>query len=239
MKAATREWADKAEADYAAALLMRRSRKKFSRDIVCLSTRRLRGGSWWIMEIIIRNALPEDGEMIAAIYSPYVKDTPISFEEKPPSGEEMGERVRETIEQYPYLVAEEGGRLVGYVYASQHGARASYRWSVNVAVYLAATHYRRGIGTLLYRELFALVECQGYAMAYAGITLPNPNSVGLHESLGFKLVGVYHNAGYKLGAWRDVGWWELPLKKSAASNPPEPTPWPLMPEFQPIVKRLS
>jgi L-amino acid N-acyltransferase YncA len=191
------------------------------------------------MEITIRNALPADGERIAAIYAPYVKNTAVSFEEKPPSGEEMGSRIRETIEQYPYLVAQDAGRVVGYVYASQHGARASYRWSVNVAVYLDSTHHRRGIGTLLYRELFALLEMQGYAMAYAGITLPNAGSVGLHESLGFKFVGVYHDAGYKLGAWRDVGWWELPLKKSAALRPAEPTPWALMPEFLAIVKKLS
>jgi L-amino acid N-acyltransferase YncA len=176
------------------------------------------------MQILIRNARPEDGAMIADIYAPYVTDTPITFEETSPSGEEMAARVRETIARFPYLVAEEAGRVVGYVYAGPHHLRVSYRWSVNVAVYLAATHHRRGIGTLLYRALFALLKKQGYVMAYAGITLPNPSSVGLHESLGFTPVGIYHNAGYKLGAWHDVGWWELPLAILPETNPPEPVP---------------
>ena len=99
-------------------------------------------------EIVIRNARPEDGTTIAAVYAPYVKETPISFEETPPSGEEMAGRVRETIQRFPYLIAEESGRVVGYAYAGSHQTRASYRWSVNAAVYLAATHHRRGIGTL-------------------------------------------------------------------------------------------
>jgi L-amino acid N-acyltransferase YncA len=186
------------------------------------------------MEIIIRKAQGEDGRMIAAIYEPYVIHTPISFEETPPSAEEMEGRIRETIGQFPYLVAEEGGRVVGYVYASPHQARASYRWSVNVAVYIAATHHRLGIGKLLYGELFRILEAQAFAMAYAGITIPNPASVGLHESLGFTLVGIYRNVGYKLGAWRDVGWWERKLATLPASAPPEPMPWSRMPAFAAI-----
>jgi L-amino acid N-acyltransferase YncA len=178
--------------------------------------------------IVIRNARPEDGAVVAAIYAPYVRETPITFEETPPPPEEMADRIRQTIAQFPYLLAEEAGRVVGYVYAGPHHPRASYRWSVNVAVYLAATHHRRGIGTLLYRELITQLTALGYVMAYAGITLPNPGSVRLHESLGFTPVGIYHNAGYKLGSWRDVGWWELPLTKPPESNPPEPIPWPLM-----------
>jgi L-amino acid N-acyltransferase YncA len=176
------------------------------------------------MEIVIRKARREDGATIAAVYQPYVSDTPVSFEETPPSGREMEARIQETIERYPYLVAEEGGRAIGYVYASPHHARVSYRWSVNVAVYIAATHHRKGIGTLLYRELFQLLERQGYAMAYAGITLPNPASVGLHESLGFKLVGIYKNAGYKLGAWHDWGGgkdgWRICPREIHRNRPP-------------------
>ena len=184
------------------------------------------------MDISIRQARREDGVMIAAVYAPYVMNTPISFEETPPSGPEMEGRIVATLERFPYLVAEEAGRVVGYVYAGAHAARASYRWSVDVAVYIAATHHRRGIGTLLYRELLALLQMQGFAMAYAGITLPNLASVGLHESLGFKPVSVYRKVGYKFGAWRDVGWWERPFAKSGETHPSEPTPWPLMPAFE-------
>jgi L-amino acid N-acyltransferase YncA len=182
------------------------------------------------MEIQIRQARPEDSQSIAGIYEEYVVKLPTSFEETPPIAEEMESRIRETLEQFPYLVAEEAGRVVAYAYAGPHSGRASYRWSVNVSVYISPTHHRRGIGTLLYRELLALLEAQGYAMALAGITLPNAASVGLHESLGFTLVGIYHDVGFKLDAWRDVGWWERRLMKLSPA-PAEPMPWKLMPAY--------
>jgi L-amino acid N-acyltransferase YncA len=189
------------------------------------------------MELLIRQACVEDGRSVAAIYEPYVTETPASFEEIAPTGEEMAGRIRETIERFPFLVAEDGGQVIGYAYAGLHGTRASYRWSVNVSAYIARTHHRRGIGTLLYQELFSQLQAQGYAMAYAGITLPNAASVGLHESLGFTRVGVYCNAGYKLGSWRDVGWWERRLIHVMEAHPAEPTPWPLMPAFEAKIKK--
>jgi Acetyltransferase (GNAT) domain len=73
------------------------------------------------------------------------------------------------------------------------------------------------VGQALYRSLMALLALQGFYNAYAGITLPNPASVGLHESLGFQLVGVYHSVGYKLGAWHDVGWWQFTLQTRVMS----------------------
>jgi phosphinothricin acetyltransferase len=182
------------------------------------------------MEIQIRQARPEDGQSIAGIYEEYVVRMPTSFEETPPTAKEMESRIRDTLERFPYLIVEEAGNVVAYAYAGPHSSRASYRWSVDVTVYIAPTHHRRGIGTLLYRELFSLLEAQSYAMAFAGITIPNPASVGLHESLGFKLVGIYHDVGFKLGAWRDVGWWERRLT-NLSLTPAEPTPWKLMPAY--------
>jgi L-amino acid N-acyltransferase YncA len=124
------------------------------------------------------------------------------------------------VERMPWLVCEHRGELLGYAYASPHRVRAAYQWSVDVSVYIHAQARRSGVGRGLYRSLFALLTLQGFYHAYAGITLPNPASVGLHESLGFQPVGVYRSVGYKLGAWHDVGWWQLALQERVPA--PEP-----------------
>lgn len=188
------------------------------------------------MDLVIREACGEDGAAISEIYAPYVRETPISFEEEAPGAAAMSERIRATLLQCPYLVGEIGGRVVGYAHAAQHRARASYRWSVDTSVYLDRNHTRRGIGRALYQALFPLLARQGFVTAFAGVTLPNPASVGLHESLGFKPVGVYKDVGYKHGAWHDVGWWRLPLVPPP-ENPTEPVAWPAMPRLEPV--RLS
>ena len=116
---------------------------------------------------------------------------------------------------------------MAYAYASPHRARAAYRWAADVAVYVDDGHRRRGAGRRLYRALFELMRRQGLRVACAGITLPNPASVGLHEAVGFEPVGVYRRIGWKAGAWRDVGWWELLLAGSDPDDhrpPPEPGP---------------
>ena len=169
----------------------------------------------------IRPATERDAAAVAAIYRPYVESTPISFEIDPPSDSDMRRRIAETTLLYPWLVYESDGRVIGYAYASAHAPRAAYRWSVDTAVYVDIARHRRGVGRDLYAALFPLLVAQGYFSAYAGITLPNPASVGLHEAVGFRPVGVYHNVGYKMGAWYDVGWWELTLQPYRP-EPPEP-----------------
>ena len=171
----------------------------------------------------IRFAEPRDAAAIQAIYAPYCESTAISFETRPPSVEEMAARMAKISPQYPWLVCEIDGQVAGYVYACQHRERAAYRWAVDVTVYVDAAHHRRGVGRALYASLIALLRQQGYSKAYAGITLPNPGSVGVHEAVGFELVAVYRGVGFKLGQWRDVGWWELDLRTDA-SEPAEPTP---------------
>ena len=104
--------------------------------------------------------------------------------------------------------------------ASSHRTRAAYQWSVDVSVYVHERARRRGVGRALYGALFGILRQQGFYSAYAGIALPNPASVRLHESMGFQPVGVYRSVGYKLGAWRDVGWWHLALRP--AIEPPAP-----------------
>jgi L-amino acid N-acyltransferase YncA len=170
----------------------------------------------------IRMATADDGDALAAIYAPNVTDSAISFELVPPTADEMRRRVAATLEHAPWLVLERGGEIAGYAYATRHRERAAYQWSVDVSVYVAAAHKRAGVGRALYLCLFDLLRLQGFYLAHAGVTLPNPASVGLHESLGFRPVGVYPAVGYKLGAWRDVGWWRLPLRDLDPSREPEP-----------------
>ncbi len=168
----------------------------------------------------IRCARLTDAPALLEIYGPYVKDTPITFELESPSIADMQARMTQIIEQYPWLVFEDEGQILGYVYACEHRSRKAYRWSVDVAVYVRQGHGRLGIGRKLYRQLFQILPRLGYANAFAGITLPNEPSVGLHEAMGFKCIGIYQKVGYKLNSWYDVGWWQLPFQHPA--HPPEP-----------------
>ena len=163
--------------------------------------------------IVIRLATEGDAAAIADAYRPVVESTAISFETAPADATEMRRRIDETLPAFPWLVCEIDGRAVGYAYGSRHRARAAYLWSVDVSVYIAASHRGRGIGRGLYTSLFSILAAQGFFNAYAGVTLPNAASVGLHEAMGFTPIGVYRNVGYKLGAWHDVGWWQLRLQE--------------------------
>ncbi len=171
----------------------------------------------------LRLATTADAEQIAAIYEHFVVNTPTSFELEPPSVEETSRRISDILEMYPWLVFEEDGVVAGYAYASQHRARYHYQWSVDVSVYVHEAYRRRGIGATIYSALLAMLPLQGYVAAFAGITLPNAGSVGLHETLGFERVGVYKNVGYKLGAWHSVGWWQRALT-TATTEPRRPVP---------------
>jgi L-amino acid N-acyltransferase YncA len=164
----------------------------------------------------IRVAVDADVAAITAIYRPIVEATAISFETDAPSEDEMRRRLGETLSRYPWLVCELGGRVAGYAYATKHRVRAAYQWSVDTSVYVHADFRRCGIGRALYRSLFGILAAQGFFTTYAGIALPNPASVALHESVGFRPLGVYRKVGYKLGAWHDVGWWQLELRRHEA-----------------------
>lgn len=163
------------------------------------------------MNYNVRVATPADAYAIQAIYAPMVLDSVISFELAPPTVDEMAERIALTLRTYPYPVAEMGGKVVGYAYASQHRAREAYRWSVDVTVYIDPALHRKGIGRALYQRLLPLLEKQGFHAAYAGIALPNAGSIGIHEALGFTHIGTYPEVGYKHGQWHSVGYWRKPL----------------------------
>ena len=136
----------------------------------------------------------------------------------------MAQRISVTLITYPWLVYEENGRVLGYVYASEHRKRSAYQWSCDVSAYLAPQARRRGLGRTLYTCLFNLLIEQGISTAFAGISLPNDASVGLHEAMGFKPIGIYPNVGYKSGRWCDVGWWHLPLQE-LTPEPASPLPF--------------
>jgi len=171
----------------------------------------------------IRLVVEQDANQVAAIYAPFCEQTAVSFENTAPRPEVMAQRIRSLTAQFPWLVLEDSGRIAGYAYASPHRERAAYGWSVDVTVYIAAESRRKGVGRALYTALLPVLALQGYYKAFAGVTLPNPASVGLHEAVGFVPVGVYRGVGYKLGAWHDVAWYQRALQpEQPAPAPPQP-----------------
>lgn len=156
----------------------------------------------------IRPAREEDARALLAIYEPYVRETAVTFEEETPTPEEFLGRIRAVSADYPYLVCEADGAVIGYAYAHRQMERASYRWNAELSVYLERSARRRGLGTALYGALLELLRLQRIQNVYAGVTVPNPGSERLHESMGFRQLGVYRRTGYKCGGWHDVAWYE-------------------------------
>jgi L-amino acid N-acyltransferase YncA len=171
----------------------------------------------------IRDSDPQrDAAACAEIYASHVESSAVSFEERAPDAEEMAARIEHYAAGYAWLVAERDGEVAGYAYATAFNERPAYRWSTSVSVYIAEEARGQGIGRALYEALFDRLRERGFRMACAGITLPNEASVGLHEHLGFELVGVNREIGWKQGAWRDVGWYQLELTPAPDGPPPEP-----------------
>lgn len=176
---------------------------------------------------MIRLATADDGPALAAIYAPAVTEVATSFELEPPDGAEMSRRIREKLTKYPWLVCERGGEILGYAYAGTFRERAAYQWSTEVSAYVRADVHRSGVGRALYRSLFAILVLQGFRNALAGVTLPNPGSVGLHTAVGFTPIGVFKGVGHKFGRWHDVAFFECELA-ARAGHPPAPRPLPAL-----------
>jgi len=191
------------------------------------------------MTLTLRFAESADAAGIAAIYAPIVRDTAISFEVDPPDAAEMAQRIEATAKFFPWLVCDSDGEVGGYAYAGQHRVRAAYRWSADVSVYVHARQRGRGFGRALYAALLDILRAQRLFNAYAGITLPNAASVGLHESVGFRRLGVYRSVGFKLGRWHDVGWWELALLPAEGDPGAPPVAMPALAADQRIAAALS
>ncbi|MEO5972228.1 MAG: N-acetyltransferase family protein, partial [Sphingomicrobium sp.] len=176
------------------------------------------------MAVLVRLANGDDAAALAAIYRPFVEQSRISFEEAAPDAAEMARRIHgDGRGLHPWLVAEEDGLLRGFANSSPFRARAAYRWAVETGIYLAAAH-GRGIGLHMLADLLDMLTAQGFATAIAGIALPNPASVALHEKLGFVLTGTYDRTGFKHGRWIDVGHWQRDLAPRRDA-PAEPEPF--------------
>jgi len=175
------------------------------------------------MSAVIRIASIGDAAQIAAIYAPFVINTPTSFEMEPPTVEEMAARIASTVQQYPWLVCVNADQIMGYAYASAFRSRAAYQWSADTTVYTHEQFRRMGVGRGLYNSLLQILRLQGFYNACAGITLPNPGSEGLHRAVGFEQIALYRRIGYKLGRWHDVSWWQRSLQPdSSPASPPIP-----------------
>ena len=177
-------------------------------------------------DLSIRPARPEDAEGILEIYAPIVRDTAISFELDLPDVETVRARIAEYSAVTPWLVATlpeaqpsgtagpatpDPANIAGYAYATRFRAREAYRPTAEVSVYVSPRYHRRGLARRLYAKLFADLRARDHRMLIAGITLPNDASVRLHESIGFRPVGVFTAVGRKFDRWHDVGFWELDL----------------------------
>lgn len=175
----------------------------------------------------IRLASPADAAALCAIYAPYVRQTPVSFEYEAPSAAEFERRICKTMAAYPYLVYVSDGKPVGYACAHRLWERAAYAWDVELSVYLAEEAMRKGYGSALYTALLELLRMQQIQNAYALVTVPNPGSERLHERMGFQRAGILRSVGYKCGAWQDVAWFEKRLCEE--SSPPPPfIPFPML-----------
>lgn len=161
--------------------------------------------------LVVRDAEPTDAGACAAIYAPYVTDTAITFEIRPPTAAELADRIRAARRTHAWVVAESGGRVVGYAYGSPFAAREAYRWTCEVSVYCEPGRRRTGAGRALYTALLTRLTARGYRTAVARMTLPNEATLGLHAAFGFVPVGVHPTIGYKLGAWHDVAISQLAL----------------------------
>ena len=188
----------------------------------------------------LRLVTPADAPAILAIYTPYILNTAITFEEAVPTEEEFARRVRSVLEQYPYLAMEENGEILGYAYASRVRSRAAYDWSAELSVYVRQDCRGRGVGRRLYGCLLELLTLQHVHLAYGVVALPNEESHGLHMALGFRLLERFPEMGYKMGSWWDIGWYEKVLYP-AQVPPAHFVPAPALPKDQvaALLKRYS
>lgn len=171
----------------------------------------------------IRMAREADLPQMLALYAPYVLNTANSFEYTVPTPEEFAHRFREKTEQFPWLVWEEDGRVLGYAYGSRPFARAAYQWCAETSVYLHPDVHGRGIGKSLYRVLEELLRLQGYRKAYAIVTSENKSSLAFHQAVGYTQTAIFPDCGFKFGRWMSTFWLEKCLDSGELPTcPPVP-----------------
>ncbi len=173
---------------------------------------------------MIRIAKKEDISAMLEIYRPFVEETAVSFEYVLPTVEEFARRMEEHMGDYPWLVWEEEGKVLGYAYAGRAFERAAYSWNAEISCYLAPEARGRGVGRQLYARVEDILRKQGVRKVFAVVTSANGASIGFHRALGYAEAACYRQVGYKLGAWYDVIWLE---KELLSLGEPEtfPKPW--------------
>lgn len=169
---------------------------------------------------MLRLAQPTDTDALLEIYGPYVRNTSLTFELETPSPAEFARRMDDYLRYAPWLLMECEGRVAGYAYASRHRERAGYQWSAECSIYLHDNFMGKGLAQPLYKALFEILSIQGFRNVYAVINLPNERSVRFHENMGFRYQFTFERVGYKLGQWKNVGWWMLQVNDYTS----EPSP---------------
>ena len=166
-------------------------------------------------EVKIRTATENDAEALLEIYEPYVRETAITFEYEVPSAEEFRSRIHNTLLKYPYLVAEQNGEILGYVYAGPFHDRPAYDWAVETSIYVDCDRKRMGIGKKLHNALEEELKERGFLNMNACIAYPetkdehlDKNSAEFHAHLGYRMVGEFHKCGYKFNRWYNMVWME-------------------------------
>ena len=179
------------------------------------------------MEIRIEIATPADAAALLDIYAHYVRNTAITFEYEVPSLEEFAQRIGNTLAEYPYLVAKRGEEILGYAYAGAFHPRAAYHWAAELAIYVKNGCQKMGIGKRLYAALEEILKAQGILNLEACIAYPETedeyltkNSVEYHRHLGYRLVGQFHQCGYKFGKWYHMVWMEKIIGEHLEEQPP-------------------
>jgi len=167
----------------------------------------------------------EDAGELLAIYAPYVEKTAISFEYEVPSVQEFEGRIKNISSKFPYIKIVENGKILGYAYATSFKGRSAYDWAVETTVYVREDVKRKGVGKLLYENLENSLKKMGIlnlnaCIAYLSGDRKDDNltndSYEFHSRLGYKLVGTFHDCGYKFGKWYDMIWMEKMLGEHAA-----------------------
>lgn len=179
------------------------------------------------MPTTLRIATPEDAASIQGIYAPYVTDTAITFEVSEPTVEEMRKRIKNKLESYPWIVAEDDGRVIGYAYAGPLKGRAAYDWSVETSIYVDRNVRGKGTGKMLYQKLEELLKRMGIVSCFACIAYTEDDgpyltggSVAFHEKLGYERVGLFRSCANKFDTWWDVCW----MQKDLVSHEKSPSP---------------
>lgn len=169
----------------------------------------------------IRIAVPEDAEAVRAIYAPYIRNTAVTFEYDVPSVEEMRRRITSILDKYPYLIAEDEGKVIGYAYANTFHPRAAFSHTAEVSIYIDDSYHGKGLGRMLYYNLEKILKEQNIFIIYACIAQTDNDkdpyltnaSILFHKKIGYSLIGKHNKSGYKFGRWYSVIWMEKVIRE--------------------------